>query len=268
MNRLVSNLQNRINTNNTDDPNDPKKSMNKNSEQLLQKQQASTQKLSALLEQSLTTLSCGPTCQKIKIENELNQKYLNAQTNMQTAPVQLETTRKNYYVFKEGRPYYDNMLEEELKKKAEIMAKLLSDNFQEEIANAKLMNTYYNTELTNSSYTKELYAVYLEKNKLIQAAIKNNHADVLTNDRKTYYETEALEDLKNWYTFFWYFYLFVMLIFGLTLFLKSSLNFIVRIIIVFIVTAYPYYIDPIVRWIYGIFHSFWKQLPKNVYNDL
>ena len=36
MNRLVSNLQNRINTNNTDDPNDPKKSMNKNSEQLLQ----------------------------------------------------------------------------------------------------------------------------------------------------------------------------------------------------------------------------------------
>jgi len=267
MNRIVSNLQNRINS--TNDPNDPKKSMNQNSEQLLKKQQASTEKLSALLEQSLTTLSCGPSCQQIKVENELNQKYLDAQTNMQTAPVQLETTRKNYYVFKEGRPYYDNMLEEELKKKSEIMGKLLSDNFQEEIANAKLMNTYYNTELTNSSYTKELYAVYLEKNKLIQAAIKNNHADVLTNDRKTYYETEALEDLKNWYTLLWYaFYLFVMPIFIFTLIAKSSLHFIVRIIIVYIAFAYPYYVDPILRWIYGIFHSFWKQLPKNVYNDL
>jgi hypothetical protein len=145
----------------------------------------------------------------------------------------------------------------------------LSDNFQEEIANAKLMNTYYNTELTNSSYTKELYAVYLEKNKLIQAAIKNNHADVLTNDRKTYYETEALEELKNWYTFLWYaFYLFVMPIFIFTLIAKSSLHFIVRIIIVYIAFAYPYYVDPILRWIYGFFHSFWKQLPKNVYNDL
>jgi hypothetical protein len=267
MNRLVSNLQNRIN--NPTDTNDPKNSMNIKSEELLKKQQESTSKLSALLEQSLNTLSCGPTCQKIKTENELNQKYLNAKTNMQTAPVQLETTRKNYYVFKEGQPYYDNMLEEELKKKSEIMGNLLAKNFQEEIANAKLMNEYYNTELTNSLYTKELYDVYLEKNKLVQAAIKNNHADVLTNDRKTYYETEALEDLKNWYTFLWYvFYLFVMPIFIFTLFLKSSLHFIVRIIIVYIAFAYPYYIDPILRWIYGIFHSFWKQLPKNVYNDL
>jgi len=268
MNRIVSNLQNRINS--TNDPNDPKKSMNQNSEQLLKKQQASTEKLSALLEQSLTTLSCGPTCQQIKVENELNQKYLDAQTNMQTAQVQLETTRKNYYVFKEGRPYYDNMLEEELKKKSEIMGKLLSDNFQEEIANAKLMNTYYNTELTNSSYTKELYAVYLEKNKLIQAAIKNNHADVLTNDRKTYYETEALEDLKNWYTFFLgAFYLFAMPIFAYALITKSSIGFLsIRLLIVTIILFYPSYVDPMVRSIYEFFHSFWKKLPKNVYNDL
>ena len=155
MNRLVSNLQNRINS--TNDPNDPKKSMNQNSEQLLKKQQASTEKLSALLEQSLTTLSCGPTCQQIKVENELNQKYLDAQTNMRTAPVQLETTRKNYYVFKEGQPYYDNMLEKELKQKAKIMGQMLTNNFNEEISNANLMNSYYNTELTNSEYTKELY---------------------------------------------------------------------------------------------------------------
>lgn len=267
MDKLFSDLQNT--TNNSDNPNKLKKSMNKDSEILLKKQQASTAKLTALLEQSLNTLSCGPTCQKIKIENELNQKYLDAQTNMQTAPVQLETTRKNYYVFKEGRPYYNNMLEEELKQKAEVMAKLLADNFREEIDNAKLMNTYYNTELTNSSYTKELYAIYLEKNKLVQSAIKTHHSDVLTNDRKTYYETEALEDLKNWHTFFWYiFYLFVMPIFTFTLLVKSSLHFIVRIIIEFIVLAYPYYADPVARWVYRFFHSFWKQLPKNVYNDL
>jgi hypothetical protein len=188
---------------------------------------------------------------------------------LQTAPVQLETTKKNYYVFTEGRPFYNEMLEKELKKKAEIMGKLLTDNFQEEIINAKTMNSYYNTQLNTADYTKELYAVYLEKNKIIQDGIKNHHADVLTNDRKTYYETEALEELKNWYKFYWYFYyFFVMTIFLFALFFKTSLHFIVRLIILFIVYLFPYYIDFIVRFIYGFFHSAWKQLPKNVYNDL
>ena len=188
---------------------------------------------------------------------------------MQTAPVQLETTKKNYYVFTEGRPYYDNMLEEELKQKAKLLAKLLADNFKEEILNANTMNSYYNTELTNSSYTKELYTVYLEKNKLIQNTIKNHHADIITNDRKTYYETEALEDLKNWYSFFWYaFYLFIMPLFTFTLIRKTSLHVILRLIIELIALSYPYYMDPVARSIYGVFHSIWKSLPKNVYNDL
>ena len=171
MDKLFSDLQNKTN----DNDNDPNKSTSKASEKLLKKQQASTEKLTSLLEKSLNTLSCGPTCQKIKIGKTLNQKYLDAQTNMRTAPVQLETTRKNFYVFTEGRPYYDDMLEKELKKKAAILAKTLAENFHEEISNAIMMNSYYNTELTNSSYTKELYAIYLEKNKLVQGTIKQRH---------------------------------------------------------------------------------------------
>jgi len=271
MDKLFSDLQNKPNeTADPIGPNNSNKSINQHSEKLLKKQQASTEKLTALLEQSLNTLSCGPACQKIKIGEELNQKYLDAQTNLQTAPIQLERTRKNYYVFTEGRPYYNNMLEEELKKKAAVLAKLLAENFREEISNAKIMNAYYNTALTNSSYTKELYAVYLEKNKLVQNTIKNHHADVLTNDRKTYYETEALEDLQNWHTFFLSaFYLFAMPLFAFALITKSSFGFLsIRLLIVVIISIYPYYVGPIVLYIYGIFHSFWKQLPKNVYNDL
>ena len=182
---------------------------------------------------------------------------------------QLENSKKNYYVFAEGRPFYDEMLEKELKKKADIMGKMIADNFRDEIINAKTMNTYYNTQLINSDHTKELYAVYLEKNKVIQDGIKNHHADVLTNDRKTYYETEALEELKNWHTFFWYFYyLVVMPIFTFALIAKSSLHFVIRLIIETIMLAYPYYIDYVMRSIYRFFHSLWKQLPKNVYNDL
>jgi hypothetical protein len=130
------------------------------------------------------------------------------------------------------------------------------------------MNAYYNTSLNNSDYTKELYAVYLEKNKLIQNGIKNHHADVLTNDRKTYYETEALDELKSWYTLFFYGYCFVVIVFTAIVVLKTSLNWAARFVIILLVTLYPFYIDSIARAIYGFFHSLWKQLPKNVYNDL
>ena len=281
MDKLFTEIQTNINTNTIVDGTIPTltntnidaSETNKNTENLLKKQQISTEKLNSLLEQSVNTLSCGPTCQKAKIEKELKQKYLDAQTNIKTAPDKLETTRKNYYVFTEGKTFYDDMLEEELKKKAEIMGKMLAENFRDEIINVKTMNSYYNTSLNNSDYTKELYAVYLEKNKIIQNGIKNHHADVVTNDRKTYYETEAIQDLKGWYTLFWYIYnLFVIPIFIFALARRSSDNFFVKIIIniitLLIAIAYPYLIDYIARFIYGFFHSAWKQLPKNVYNNL
>jgi hypothetical protein len=275
MDKLFTEIQNNINTN--DDGNIPTltntntnaSETNKNTEKLLKKQQISTEKLNSLLEQSVNTLACGPTCQKAKIEKELKQKYLDAQTNIQTAPDKLETTRKNYYVFTEGKTFYDDMLEEELKKKAEIMGKMLAENFHDEIINVKTMNSYYNTSLNNSDYTKELYAVYLEKNKVIQNGIKNHHSDVLTNDRKTYYETEAIEDLKGWYTLFWYiYYLFVIPIFIITVILKMTLHWAAKLVIIIISVTYTYYIDFIMRAIYGFFHSLWRQLPKNVYNNL
>ena len=258
---LFSKLQNnKLNTNTN---------ANANANDLLKKQQASNEKLNALLEQSLSAISCGPDCQKQKTKNDLKQKYVNAQTNVQTAPVQLETTKKNYYVFTQGEPYYDNMLEQELKQKAKIMGDQLTNNFNEEISNANLMNSYYNTELTNSAYTKELYSVYLEKNQQTQKEIKEHHSDVLTNDRKTYYETEALENLTLWHSFFWYvYYLFVMPIFIFAIITTSYYSWLLKLPIGFIVLTYPYYIDFILRKIYEFFHSIWIRLPKNVYNNL
>ena len=161
------------------------------------------------------------------------------------------------------------MLEQELKQKAKIMGDQLTNNFNEEISNANLMNSYYNTELTNSAYTKELYSVYLEKNQQTQKEIKEHHSDVLTNDRKTYYETEALENLTLWHSFFWYvYYLFVMPIFIFAIITTSYYSWLLKLPIGFIVLTYPYYIDFILRKIYEFFHSIWIRLPKNVYNNL
>jgi hypothetical protein len=240
-----------------------------NQKKLLKKQQISQDKINQLLELSSQELICGPDCQQKKISTELKQKYLDAQTNLQTAPINLENTKKNYYVYSEGLPFYDNMREEELQQKADTISTLVSDNFNSEVSDANVMNLYLNTALINSKYTAELLEDYLEKNTKLKLQLKDRYGDILTNDRKTYYETDALNTLTFWYKLFWYIY-YVLVIMLILAFIFSSTDFsrMTKIIISVFIIFYTYYIDYIVRWIYGLWKSLVSRLPKNVYNNL
>jgi hypothetical protein len=239
-----------------------------NTNNLMQKQQESIYKISQLLEQSASSLSCGPACQKIKVGGELKQKYLDAETNLQTAPINYEKSKKNYYVFTEGENYYNNMLEEELHNKSKEIIKLILESFTNEMLNAKTMNNYYNTELINSKNTKELYEEYLVKNQDLQALVKGSRGDIITNDRKTAYETEALENLQKWYRFWLIVFYILILIFVFKIIFKKEMTIVKRVIIVLLFFFYPIYIDRLFRLIYGFFKRILSYLPKNIYNSL
>jgi hypothetical protein len=255
MDKLFSSIQQTL------QPND------KNS--LLQNQQLNQDKINDLLNKSAEALLCGPDCQKMKITDELKQKYLDAETNVQIAPIKLEQTKKNYYVYKEGRPFYDNMLEEELKQKAEKISELLGETFNEEVSSANTMNQYLNTALINSEYTSELFKKYTSDNQELKLQLRNSRGDILTNDRKTYYETEALTQLKLWYRFWWYIYYMLVIVFTIAIFVSpSQLTMVKKAVIFVLLIFYPYYIDYIVRWVQGLYMSIYNRLPKNVYNDL
>lgn len=245
------------------------KNQHLNQENLLKRQKISQEKINQLLDFSSENLICGPDCQKNKTSSELKQKYLDAQTNLQIAPINLENTKKNYYVYSEGLPFYNNMLEEELQQKADTISKLVSENFNSEVSDANTMNIYLNTALINSKYTKELLANYLEKNKQLELELKESYGDILTNDRKTYYETDALNSLTLWYRLFWYiYYVLVVMIVLAFIFSPIKLLKIQKLIISVLVIFYPYYIDYIVRWVYGLWKLLISRLPKNVYNNL
>ena len=236
---------------------------------LLQKQQINQDQINDLLNKSAEALLCGPDCQKTKLTDELKQKYLDAETNVQIAPTKLEQTKKNYYVYKEGRPFYDNMLEDELKQKAEKISELLGESFNEEVSSALTMNQYLNTALINSQYTSELFKKYSSENQELKLQLRNSRGDILTNDRKTYYETDALNQLQLWYRFWWYIYYILILVFTIALVVSpSQLTMIKKVVIFVLLLFYPYYIDYIVRWVQGIYKNIYNSLPKNVYNDL
>lgn len=236
---------------------------------LLKNQQISQDKINELLEQATSSLLCGPTCQKTKITEELRQKYLSAKTNVMTAPIELEQSRKNFYVFSKGDTYYENMLEQELNEKAEQISILLGNNFRDEIKNAMTMNQYLNSALVSSSYSEGLLDEYIKKNADLSLKLRDNQGDILTNNRKTYYEKEEIERLKLWHKFWWYLYYILFVVFNMCwFFLPSNVSRIKRVIISILLFFYPFYIDFILRRIYGFFSRIYKDLPKNVYNDL
>jgi hypothetical protein len=234
-----------------------------------QQQQQINNKINSLLQKSAEALVCGPECQKEKIKAELKQKYLDAETNLQIAPIKFEETKKNYYTFTEGAPYYANMQEAELVQKADQIATLLTENFNEEVSNAKTMNAYFNTALINSGYTMQLYEELKKQNEELELNLRNSQGDILTNDRKTYYETDALDRLKLWYSFWWYIYYILVLVILLSLILvPSPYSMKVKSIVFILILFYPYYINYIIQFFVGWYKDVANSIPKNVYNNL
>lgn len=236
---------------------------------LLEKQQTSQDMINQLLETSSQAIMCGPACQKIKVSEELKQKYLDAETNLQIAPIKFEQSKKNYYTYSQGSSYYINMQEEELKSKAENISQMLEENFNNEMSNANLMNTNLNTELINSNNSIDLLNEFLEKNQTLKLKLKERHGDILTNDRKTYYETEAFTTLGLWYSLLWYiYYIFVIILLLSLIFAPNDLTLFKKVVITILFILYPYYINYIWEWIAGLYERIVSSLPKNVYNNL
>ena len=223
----------------------------------------------AMLQVQQKALACGPKCQRDKVLEELNQKYLDAQTNLQIAPTTLDQTKKNYYVFKEGRPYYDNMLQKELKVKADNIAESITTNFNEELANAQTLDEALTIDEINSLNSIELYNQYVAKNVELRAIISESKGDVLTNDRKTYYETQEYDSLQKWRTRFLWIYYILVIVFALSLlFIQTKTTTFNLIITLILLVVYPFIIDGIVQTIWGFMTKIFGYLPKNVYNNL
>ena len=237
---------------------------------LLKDQQINQETINNLIEKaSEMTTMCGPSCQKEKVSQELEQKYLDAQTNIQLAPINLERARKNYYVFSKGRTEYDNINEQELQIKAKQIAETIKQTFNDGLNNANTMNTLLNTSINSSDHTVRLFEDYVEKNKILQLKVKGTHGDILTNSRKTYYQTEALDRLELWYKFFLIvFYIIVIMLCLSFVFASHNLSVKKCIVISVLIIFYPLYINYIVIWICSLWKSLKKRIPKNVYNDL
>ena len=272
MDQLLSSIMNSQKTSTSPNSSPTTSATTADANALLSKQMTTSNKLNDLIDNAAKMVFCGPgsECEKKQVTDSLERKYLNAQLNVEIAPLQLESTKKNYYIYKDGRHYYNDLIEKELTKKVEIIANVITEKFNEEIENANIMNSYYNTIQNNSENTIELYNEYLKKNTELHALIKGSHGDVLTNDRKTFYETEAIDNSSMWQTVLLSVYYILIATYCLTLFLSpNNLSILKKILILIGLIIYPFIIHKIVVSLYNYFNNtLLKNTETNVYLNI
>jgi len=227
-------------------------------------------KFNSMIDDATDAITCDSNCQKQRTSDDLKNKYLNAKTNLATAPNQAETAKKNYVIFTQGQLSYDEQLDNELKKKAKILTSFYAENFNKESQDVLTDTQTYAGLLTNLRNVFDLYVKYKEENIELFKQLKEETNDILTNERKTYYQDEGIENLKFYYYYFLItIYVICILAFGIFNFIyPSQISSKIRIVMFIILIILPF----ISTWILGklvvLIYNIYGFLPTNVHTSL
>ena len=227
-------------------------------------------KFNTMIDQATQAITCDSNCQKQRTKDDLKQKYLNAQTNLATAPNQFENAKKNYVIYSQGQTSYDDQVDKQLTTKAKELASFYAENFNKESQNVLTDTQTYSGLLVNLRNVFDLYEKYKKENEELHEKIKEESNDILTNERKTYYQDEGIENLKFVY------YYFLLSIYVICLILFAIFNFVypshftwkIRVVIFIVVLLLPF----VSTWILGklimIVYNIYHVLPTNVHKTL
>jgi len=222
-----------------------------------------------LMNQANQLITCGPSCQQQQSSSQLQQNYLNAEANMVSAPQQFKSAQKAYYTYTKGQSGYNEYIDKELNEKADKIASTYQEKIDRDISSDKEKIHMYQGLLVNFNNIIDLYKKYKTENDKLENNLKSKATDILTNDRKTYYEDQGIASLNTYYSILISIYIFVVVVFFLSIFLvKTNISFMVRIFILFFMIIYPFLC-------YGLFHLLFKLyngikglFPSNVYRTL
>ena len=228
---------------------------------------ASTAQINALLAQSNANLMCGPACQAQKSLSQLENTYVTAQTNLKTAPEQLKTAKKNYYIAKDGTAAHNQMVLDTVTRNATKIVHSLQEKFDKEVVIVtELINTY-GSLLTNYNYMNDLSIEYAAENIKMAKSLKKLRGDIITNDRKTYYEQQHIDKLASWYYYLKISYIVLAVIFILLVIFKQP-GIIMKLLLIVYFIFYPIFITPMIFYIIEWLKKMYNLLPKNVYKTI
>ena len=207
-------------------------------------------------------------CQRDKKQVLLKEKFLKAKVNYMTAPAQIETSYKNYLTYTEGDDAYNEHNKKMLSEKARELAKQFASEFQEQIQKAKGLVATYDGLFVNFAHVVEYYDDLVQKNKIMSLSLKNKSSDIVTNDRKTFYEDQKVDSLYFYYKIILFLYLIVLISYAVSIiFRPADMGRKKQTIILVIFIIYPFIAARLFLYIGDLYEKLKTVLPKNVYKN-
>ena len=225
--------------------------------------------INSFIDKAASALSCYSNCQKQKKINELKKTYIAAKTNLITAPTQVDTSFKNYLVYLEGEPAYLEYKETELESKAEQITNTIQQDITKIISDETRNINTYDGLLINLNNIYEYYEQYLKENIELENKLKIMKSDIVTNDRKTYYEEQGIESLKKYYIIIFIFYVVVVVSYIICCFvIPNDLTIGKKIGVFVLLVIYPFISSWLLTQLIHLYHKISELLPKNVYKNI
>jgi hypothetical protein len=221
-------------------------------------------KLDKLADTVAENVTCGPECQQGKTGEELRVKYLNAKTNVSTAPGQLDDAAKKYYLFVGGEQGYSDYMDKELGQRAKKITDAYQERMNVAIKDAESRSAAYDGLYKNVANIYELHDKYRLENVDLELKLSDTKSDALTNDRKAYYEDQGIDALDYYYSYEKYMYWIAAIIVVALLFTNSMITTPKKIGFTGIIIMYPFVSVYILSFVIGLWQKVYNWLPKNV----
>jgi len=141
--------------------------------------------------------------------------------------------------------------------------------FDDVATNAKFLMDAYDTNLTNAANLLDSYTNYVDENKDLKKQLDQIGGDIDTNDRKTYYEDEAIDSLNYYYSWMISIYFLLVGIFAICWVLFPSLysNTVKGLALLFFV-IYPLFSTRILKYIFYLYNQFLELLPNKANSNI
>lgn len=226
-------------------------------------------KFNSFLDKATSVISCDSECQKNKSSEELKQKYLDAQLNLITAPNQVTVATKNYITYSQGEVAYNEYNEAKLTEIAKKITTTFKSSFDSQVKDLNITIDTYDGLLINFRNVVDLYTNYIKENAELKKELNETTKDIVTNDRKTYYQDQGISNLNSYYTYILVLYIITVVVYLVSIFVfPTSLSTFKKIIILLFLIIYPFISTRLLSWFISLYMKFVSILPKNVHTDI
>jgi hypothetical protein len=160
-----------------------------------------------------------------------------------------------------------NISEEELTKKSRVVINRLIRKYN--LGKNYIFSNLnkYDATLVNYKNIVDLYEWHVKENEELKNQLKKGKNDILTNERKTYYEDQQNEILNYYYYYFLFTVYFIIVIcFGiLSLIYPSAFAWKIRVSMLLVFIVLPFISTWLLGKIIQLSYLLFNMLPKNVY---